>query len=91
MVLESICRGNFSPPDFMNPNDPEYRERNGEVCSLLKTLQSQLSEAQYRLVDKLVAKIYSAQSIECESYFKLGFSAGLELQREAAECLKCLE
>lgn len=49
---------------------------------MLDCLKSQLSKPHYKLVERLVDKIYSAQCFEVESYFKLGFATGMVLERE---------
>lgn len=87
MILEVLCRGNYSPPDLINPSDPAYWEANHQVGQMMDILQSQLSEPHYKLVEQLVDKIYSAQRFECEAYFKLGFASGMAVERETQELL----
>lgn len=85
MILESLCRGNYSPPDLITPSDPAYWKANHQVGQIMDILKSQLSEPHYKLVEQLVDKIYSAQCYE--SYFKLGFASGMALEREIQELL----
>ena len=85
MILESLCRGNYSPPDLITPSDPAYWEVNHQVGQMMDCLKSQLSEPHYKLVEQLVDKIYSAQCFEVESYFNLGFASGMVLEREVQE------
>ena len=84
MILEALCRGNYSPPDLSTPSDAAYWEANHQVSQMLDCLKSQLS----KLVEQLVDKIYSAQCFEVESYFKLGFASGMVLEREVQEELQ---
>ena len=88
MILEALCRGNYSPPDLITPSDPAYWEVNLQVGQIMDILKSQLSESHYKLVEQLVDKIYSAQCFEYESYFKLGFATGMVLEREVQEELQ---
>ncbi len=88
MILESLCRGNYSPPDLISPTDPDYWEANKQIGHLMELLKSQLSEPHYTLMEQLVDKVYSAQCIECESYFKIGFTTGMALEREVQEELR---
>ena len=88
MILESLCRGNYSPPDLTTPSDPTYWEANHHVGQMMDLLKSQLSEPHYKLVEQLVDKIYSAQCVECESYFKLGFATGMAIEQEVQEELR---
>lgn len=82
MILESLCSGDYSPPELVTPSDPSYWEANHQVSQMMDCLKSQLSKPHYKLVEQLVAKIYSAQCFEVESYFKLGFASGMVLERE---------
>ena len=88
MLLESIFRGNFSPLDLVVPDDPDYKKLNLEICTLRDQLAGKLSQADCALLDTIIQNIYSAQLIECETYFTFGMSAGLQLQKEAAEQLR---
>lgn len=88
MILEALCRGNYSPPDLSTPSEPAYWEANHQVSQMLDCLKSQLSKPHYKLVEQLVDKIYSAQCFEVESYFKLGLASGMVLEREVQEALQ---
>ena len=88
MILEALCRGNYSPPDLITPSDPAYWAANHQVGQMMDCLKSQLNEPHYKLVEQLVSKIYSAQYFECESYFKLGFASGMVIEREVQEELQ---
>ena len=88
MILETLCRGNYSPPDLITPSDQAYWKANHQVGQMMDCLKSQLSEPHYKLVEQLVDKIYSAQCYECESYFKLGFASGMAIEREVQDELQ---
>ena len=89
MLLEELFRGNLSPVDLVYPADPEYKQLSKEALDLSVKLQHELSPAQKEILDQLTNTIYSAQLIECESYFAFGLSAGIQLQREIQEHLNC--
>ncbi len=88
MILEVLCRGNYSPPDLITPSDPDYWKANQQVGQTMDLLKSQLREPYYKLVEQLVDTIYKAQCFECESYYKLGFVSGMAIERETQELLK---
>ena len=91
MILEAIFRGNLSAVDLVCPTDPEYKKLNHEAMELTEKLTESMSPADKALLNKLISTIYSAQLIETESYFTFGFSAGMALQKEAAEKIKILQ
>ena len=82
MILEALFRGNLSPPDIVYPTDPKYKKLNQEICELQDQLIPHLSENDQKLLEELIAKIYTAQTIESEAYFAFAFAVGMELQRE---------
>ena len=82
MILEALCRGNYSPPDLSTPSDAAYWEANHQVSQMLDCLKSQLSKPHYKLVEQLVDTIYSAQCFAVESYVKVGVASCLELERD---------
>ena len=88
MILESIFRGNFTPLDLVVPDDPDYKKLNLEIANLRDHLSAKLTQDECTLLDTLIQNIYNAQLIECETYFTFGMSAGLQLQKEAAEQLR---
>ena len=87
MILEALCRGNYSPPDLITPSDSNYWEANHQVGQMMDLLKSQLREPHYKLVEQLVDTIYRAQCFECESYYKLGFVSGMAIERETQKLL----
>lgn len=82
MILEALFRGNFSPPDIVSPTDPTYKKLNQEICKLQDQLILHLSENDQKLLDDLIAKIYTAQAIESEAYVIFALAVGVELQQE---------
>ncbi len=91
MILEAICNGSFYPFEDVNPRDPEYLDAHHKMCDILEILSHKLSSEDYTLVQSLLSTSSNAQCIECEAYFKLGFSAGLALQQEAQTQLRYLQ
>ena len=90
MILEAICRGNFLPTEDIYPEDPEYKKANDDVCDLMELLHQKLPPEQYIIVEKLLDRDSTMHCLENEAYFKLGLSAGLQIQREAIEQLEYL-
>ena len=91
MILESMFRGNFAPMDLLYPSDPEYKKLNQEVCGLTDKLKENLNPENQSVLDEILRKIYTAQGIECESYFCFAFAVGMQLQKEIQEQLRRLE
>ena len=91
MILESMFRGNFAPMDLLYPSDPEYKKLNQEVCDLADRLKESLSPENQSVLDEMLRKVYTAQGIECESYFGFALAVGIQLQKEIQEQLRCLE
>ncbi len=89
MILEALFRGNLSPPDIVHPTDPKYKKLNREICKLQDQLIPHLNENDVKLLDALIAKIYTAQTIECEAYFAFAFAVGMEMQQEIRNQLTC--
>ena len=87
MLLESIFRGNFTPLDLVVPDDPDYKKLNLKVCEMRDQLTEKLSPDDNTLLDTMIHHIYTAELMECEAYFTFGLSAGMLLQKEAAEKL----
>ena len=88
MILEALCRGNYSPPDIVTPDDPDYWNANQRVAELMDQLKVQLSPIQYQLIEEITSQIYTAQIIECEAYYKLGFATGMAVAQETQELLQ---
>ncbi len=90
MILESMFRGNFAPMDLLYPSDPEYKKLNQEVSVLADRLRENLSPENQSVLDEMLRKIYTAQCIECGSYFCFALAAGMQLQTEVQNQLKYL-
>ena len=60
MVLEAIFQGNFSPAEQASPTDLEYQKLNLGVCNLCEQLSRELSPANQKILNKLIATIYNA-------------------------------
>ncbi len=90
MILESMFRGNFAPMDLLYPSDPDYKKLNQEVSDLTDRLKESLSPENQSLLDEMLRKIYTAQCIECESYFRFVLAAGMQLQTEVQHQLQYL-
>ena len=88
MILESIFYGNFSPVEQVYPEDPEYREALKSIEVLMQQLSQKLPPEDYQMVEEILSHYGTAQCIEDEAHFKLGFSAGLTLQQEVVDTLQ---
>lgn len=91
MILEAMFRGNFAPMDLLYPSDPEYQKLNQDVCNLVDSLKENLDIENQGVLDEILRKIYTAQCIECESYFCFALAVGMQLQKEIQEQLRRLE
>ena len=91
MILESIFCGSFCPAEQVCPEDPEYREALKSIEVLMQQLYKKLSPEDYQMVECILSHYSTAESIECESHFKFGFSTGLALQQEAQSQLQYLQ
>ena len=91
MVLDAIYRGNLSIELLKFPNNPEYKQNQEKVSSMIDALKQNLSEEDRKRLDQLLDQYLISLSIESEACFRAGFSAGLELQREVAKELRDME
>ena len=91
MILEAIWHGNFTPEDLIDPMEQGYRKARQKVCNLMDELKKEIPDESYRKVEQLASAIYSAECMECQAYFEIGFAAGIELEWEIREKLECLE
>ena len=86
MILESIFSGDFSIETFSRPADPEYQKLTKEISAILDTIEQQDSQ-QAETVKELLSKVYDAQYLEAIHMFKIGFAAGMTLQKEIHDAL----
>ena len=91
MILEAVCRGNFTPSDLVIPTDPEYQKSNQTINDLTDELTEKLEPADQKLLNDLITAIYAAQCMESEAFFKFAFAAGMRLQQEAMEQYRVFE
>lgn len=78
------------PTEDIYPEDPEYKKANDDVCDLMELLRQKLPPEHYTVVEKLLDRNGTMHCLENEAYFKLGLSAGLQIQREAMQQLAYL-
>ena len=90
MILESIFYGNFFPVEHICPNSPEYRKATQSVVTILDQLSQKLSKEDFDTVQDLLSQASTVHCLESEECFKVGFSAGLHLQRETEDALRCM-
>ena len=82
MILEDLWSGRFYPAETVVPTDPKYREVNREISEKMESLQAQLPQEQFTLVEQVLEQTALAHSMELESHFCFGFAAGIRLQQE---------
>ena len=90
MIMEAIYKGTFVPVEDVNPKDPRYNSEWEAADKLLEALQEKLSSADNELLKQLLEHSGSAHCMENEEFFKLGLSAGLQLQKEVTDHLQYL-
>lgn len=90
MILKKIFDGGFALEDFPRPKDPKYQQLTQSIRQLSEQIKEQLSNEDGELLDELLGQVYESQYVEVEQSFKIGFSAGLQLQRESTELLQSL-
>ncbi len=83
MILEAMFRGDFAPVEQVYPEDSEYRKALKSIEALMQQLSQKLPPEDYQMVEAILSHYGTAQYIEDEAHFKLGFSVGLALQCEA--------
>ena len=91
MILEDLWSGRFYPAETVVPTTPKYREVNREITENIERLKAQLTREQFTLVEQILEQMTLVHSMELESQFCFGFSAGMRLQREASDLYPCLE
>ena len=82
MILEDLWSGRFYPAETVVPTDPKYREINREISENMERLKNQLTPEQFAQVEQLLEQMALSHSMELESQFCFGFSAGIRLQQE---------
>ena len=90
MILEALCRGNISPMEQIYPTDPDYKKETDAVCRLLEALSQKLSEEDYGIVKEILAHSGTAQCLEDEAYFRLGYALGVAVERETVATLSSI-
>ena len=90
MILEAIYNGNFYPSETVVPKSERYRNALKACEKIMDRLTEKLSKEDYDLVEELQDQASIAQCEENECHFKVGFSAGLLVQREVMEQIKTM-
>lgn len=90
MILEAIYNGNFYPSETVVPKSEKYRNALKACEKIMDRLAERLTKEDYDLVEELQDQASIAQCEENECHFKVGFSAGLLVQREVMEQIKTM-
>ena len=90
MILEAIYNGNFYPSETVVPKSERYRHALKACEKIMDRLAERLTKEDYDLVEELQDQASIAQCEENECHFKVGFSAGLLVQREVMEQIKTM-
>ena len=88
MILDDLWSGRFYPAETVVPTSPEYREVNREISKKMERLQAQLPREQFVQVEQLLEQMTLVHSMELESQFCFGFSAGIALLHEVGDLLR---
>lgn len=88
MILEDFWSGRFYPAETVVPTDPKYREVNREISENMERLKAQLTREQFTLVEQILEQMTLVHSMELESQFCFGFSAGIALLHEVGDLLR---
>ena len=90
MIMEAIYNGNFYPSETVVPKSERYRNALKACEKIMDRLAERLTKEDYDLVEELQDQASIAQCEENECHFKVGFSAGLLVQREVMEQIKTM-
>ena len=90
MILEATYNGNFYPSETVVPKSERYRNALKACEKIMDRLAERLTKEDYDLVEELQDQASIAQCEENECHFKVGFSAGLLVQREVMEQIKTM-
>ena len=90
MILEAIYNGEFYPSETVVPKSEKYRNALKACEKIMDRLAERLTKEDYDLVEELQDQASIAQCEENECHFKVGFSAGLLVQREVMEQIKTM-
>ena len=90
MILEAIYSGDFYPSETVVPKSEKYRNALKACEKIMDRLAERLTKEDYDLVEELQDQASIAQCEENECHFKVGFSAGLLVQREVMEQIKTM-
>ena len=90
MILEAIYNGTFYPSETVVPKSERYRNALKACEKIMDRLAERLTKEDYDLVEELQDQASIAQCEENECHFKVGFSAGLLVQREVMEQIKTM-
>ena len=90
MILETIYSGDFYPSETAVPKSERYRNALKACEKIMDRLAERLTKEDYDLVEELQDQASIAQCEENECHFKVGFSAGLLVQREVMEQIKTM-
>ena len=90
MILEAIYSGDFYPSETVVPKSEKYRNALKACEKIMNRLAEKLRKEDYNLVEELQDQASIAQGEENECHFKVGFSAGLLVQREVMEQIKTM-
>lgn len=85
-IMEAIYRGEVYPSEqVVPPKGSEYWKLQRETGTLLEELEGKLGEEDYAKVKELCDYHSDSQDIMCMEFYRLGFSMGMLLMKEAVE------
>ena len=85
-IMEEIYNGKMYPSEQVVPEKGgEYWKANKRVSQLLDELKDELNEENYAKMNEVCNCLSDCQDIMCLEFYRLGFSMGLLLMKEAEE------
>ncbi len=85
-IMEEIYNGKVYPSEQVVPEKGgEYWKMHQRADKLLSEFENQLSKEEYAKLNEICDCMIDCQDIMCLEFYRLGFSMGLLLMKEAEE------
>lgn len=84
-VLEELYNGNIRPNELNISQSSEYKEKHKLIVDELNLLKTELSDEQFKKIEKLFDLHYEVENILYRENFIYGFKLGSTLMHEVFE------
>jgi len=84
-IIDNIYDGKLYPSEQVVSKNPRYIEADNAVNKLMIECEEKLSKEDYARLDEICDRMADCQDIMAREFFKLGFSMGLLMMKEAIE------